>query len=139
MLKETIMKKITELNLLIIIVTTLTLTGCDPGHNGKSFIRNESSYTLQLKFKNDLKDTLILIQPNTFVDFYKFGGLGSGRDYDCCPCEFATISLQPTDTSKIMTKNITDQNNWTMTNPNKRRNSNKEIDCEFTVSQSDIH
>jgi hypothetical protein len=121
-----------------IFTTLLFLVGCDPGHIGKAFISNDSSYTLELKYQTHTKDTSIVIQPNSRTDVFHFGGLGSGRDYDCCVYEFTTISLQPIDTSKNMTKTITECNNWTMTNPNKRRFSNKEINCEFLVTQSDI-
>jgi hypothetical protein len=112
--------------------------GCDPGHVGKTFIRNESSQTLHFKYKTYNKDTVIVIPAHSFVDVFHFGGIGSGKYYDCCACEFLEVSLQPADTTLTMTKNIMDQNSWKMTNPNKRRFSHKEIDCEFVVAQSDI-
>lgn len=67
-----------------------------------------------------------------------FGGLGEGRAYDCCPCEFIEASLQPIDTSKTINKNFTERNNWLMENKNKRRYSNKDIRCVFEVKDSDI-
>lgn len=112
--------------------------GCDPGHVGKTFIRNESSQTLQLKYKTYNKDTAITILANSVVDVFHFGGLGAGKDYDCCACEFIELSLQPVDTSLTMTKNISDQSAWDVTNPNQKRFSNKEIKCEFKVTASDI-
>jgi len=125
---------------LALLIGLSILSSCDPAHNGNSYINNQSTFELRLDFKSysPLHDTTILIQPNTTLNFFKLGGLGAGKDYDCCPCDFETITLQPTDTSKSMIKNINDQNNWILTNPNKRKYSNKEIDCEFVVTQSDI-
>jgi hypothetical protein len=117
---------------------TIVFNSCDPAHNGTSYIRNESSYALLLKFNNYDRDSTLLIQPHSLVDFYNLGGLGAGKGYNCCPCDFKTISLQPTDTTKRMIKNITDSDQWILTNPNRNRFQNKEIECEFSVTQSDI-
>jgi hypothetical protein len=46
--------------------------------------------------------------------------------------------FEPMDTTKTLTKSITNRNNWILTNPNKKRFSNKDIDCEFEVKESDI-
>lgn len=121
-----------------IFATLIILAGCDPGHFGKALIINDSSYTLALKYQTQVKDTSVVIQPNSQSDVFHFGGLGSGRDYVWCVYEFRTISLQPIDTSKYMIKTITDCNNWTTSNPNTRQLSNKEINCAFLVTQTDI-
>lgn len=127
----------------IIFTILLVWESCDPGHNGKSYIVNHSTYTLQLKLKSshnlsNSDDSIFLIPPNTSLEFFKFGGLGAGKDYECCTCEFDRLTLQPTDTSKSMTKIITEKTNWEISNPNKRNYNNKEIHCEFSVDQSDI-
>lgn len=116
----------------------LIFTSCDPGHIGNSYIHNQSSYELRLTYHSNSIDTSSLIQPDATVDFYQFGGIGAGVDFDCCPCEFETITLQPTDTSKHLLKAITNTANWTLTNENKKRFDNKSISCEFQVAQSDI-
>jgi len=131
-----------KLFLLVFFLTILSLISCDPEHYGKVFIRNESTSILEMKYKprygNLNKDTTINIQPNMLSEIFYFSGIGPGRDYDCCTYEFMEISLQPTDTSKTMTKDITDCKNWTVFNPNVKRNSSKEIEFEFKVTQSDI-
>ena len=128
----------TKFYFIYILGIILFLTSCDPAHNGKTFIRNESSFTLELKYKTHINDTLIIIPPFSLVDILHFGGIGAGRDYDCCACEWVEISLQPTNTSKSLTKSITDNKNWTITNPNKKRFSNEEIDCEFSILETDL-
>lgn len=138
MLKKTTMINNSGPIFTAIFVTLLFLVGCDPGHSGKVFISNNSSYTIALKYQTHTIDTSIVIQPNSRTDVFHFGGLGSGRDYEYCIYEFTTISLQPIDTSKYMTKTIADCNNWATINPNTRRFSNKEINCEFLVTPSDI-
>jgi hypothetical protein len=130
------MKK--SISFYLFLLAAFAFTGCDPGHLGKTFIRNESSQVLLFKYKTYSKDTTITIPAHSVVDVFHFGGLGAGKDYDCCACEFTEISLQPADTSLTIAKNIGDQGNWNVTNENKRRFSNKEITCEFKVAQSDI-
>ena len=124
---------------LIILIQGFLLISCDTSIHGKSSIRNESSYVLNLKYNAYSKDTSILIQPNSFTDFHIIGGLGEGYKFDCCPCEFSIISLLPTDTIKVLTKNISDKNNWILTNPNTKRFDYEEINCEFIVKESDIN
>jgi hypothetical protein len=142
MLKITIMIFTKKIFLLLFFLTVSTLISCDPEHYGKVFIHNETTSILEMKYKPRYgtfnKDTTINIQPNTLSEVFQFSGIGPSRDYDCCTDEFVEISLQPTDTSKTMTKDITDCKNWTVFNPNVKRNSSKEIEFEFIVTQSDI-
>lgn len=132
------MKSKNKLYFLIIAVTLIPLASCDPGHFGKMFIRNDSSYSIELTYSTQTKDTSIIIQPNSVVDVFHLGGLGPGEYYSCCACEFMTISLQPVDTSKELTKDITNTENWILTNPNQKKFINKEITCEFAVEPGDI-
>ena len=127
-----------KISLLTICLTSLILFGCDPGHFGKSIVRNETPYKLELKYTTHHEDTSFIIQPNTSVDVYKFAGIGAGKGYDCCPCDFTAITLQVADSSKTLIKSINDKNSWVILNPNKRYFSNKEIRCSFSVTQSDI-
>jgi hypothetical protein len=127
-----------KLNAAFFSIFLLSSFGCDPGHVGKSFINNRSLFPLSLQYKSYYNDTVLLIQPNSLVEIFSFGGLGSGRDYDCCPCEFPTITLRPTDTSKTLVKSIADKSAWTLNNPNRRRFSNKVITCEFIIGDTDI-
>lgn len=132
------MQSKSKLYFLTICILVLSLMSCDPGHFGKTLIRNESSYSLELKYTTHTNDKSIIIQPNSFVEVFHFGGLGSGRDYNCCSCEFEVISLQPVDTSMTMTKDITNEGNWILSDPNEKRFSNEEITCEFAVRSFDI-
>jgi hypothetical protein len=127
-----------RISLLTAWLVSLILFGCDPGHFGKSIVRNESPYKLELKYKTHYNDTSLIIQPNTSVDIYKFAGIGAGKGYDCCPCDFTTITLQVADTSKTLIKSINDRNSWVILNPNKRYFSSKAITCSFSITQSDI-
>lgn len=125
---------------LALLAGTLILSSCDPGHQGNAYLENRSAYELELKFSTygQQRDTTILIPANTKVDLYKFGGLGAGNNFDCCPCEFKSITLGPTDPAKSLIKNITASENWSLSNPNERRFQNKNISCAFIVTASDI-
>lgn len=111
---------------------------CDPGHFGKIVIQNETGYQLELKYTTNLKDTTINMQPKTSVNILNFGGLGAGQDYQCCICEFNEIAILPSDTTKTITKSISDAGNWKLINANEKRYSTKEIICEFVILESDI-
>jgi len=136
--KRKTMKLKSKRYFLTISIALLSLVSCDPGHFGKMFIRNDSSYSIELTYSTQTKDTSIIIQPNSVVDVFHLGGLGPGEYYSCCACEFMTISLQPVDTSKELTKDITNTENWILTNPNQKKFINKEITCEFAVEPGDI-
>lgn len=125
--------KLTEL-----IVLTILFCGCDPGHSGNTILNNQTSYTLELKYKTGRVDTIITIQPNNTIEIYHFGGLGEGRDYTCCPCEFKEISLTVKDSVKTITKLVTNTDNWILVNDNTKRYSSKEINCSFLLEQKDI-
>jgi len=127
-----------KISYLVLFTGILMLMSCDPGHSGNSYINTQSSYELRLNYNSHYSDTTMFIQPNSLVVFYRFGNIGAGNEYDCCPCEFQTITLQPTDTSKHLIKVITNTNNWIMINPNTKRFDNKDITCEFFITQSDI-
>ncbi|MFI5172312.1 MAG: hypothetical protein ACHQFW_07965 [Chitinophagales bacterium] len=127
-------------NFLIIPAVALMLgfAACDPGHSGTSLIVNNSTYPISIYFATNRLDTTILIPALTSSSIYSFGGLGSGKDYDCCPCEYLTITAVPEDPFKNLIKSIEDPDNWELENPNKREFSSKPIECIFTIEESDI-
>ncbi len=133
------MKQPITISVCIILIAILLLMSCDPGHSGNSYVRNESSYSLKLKYKTYQKnDTIIIIPPYTVLNILHFGGLGSGQDFDCCPCELPEISLSVSDSSKTIVKNIDEHKNWVLANPNHRRFENEEIICDFVIEDTDI-
>ncbi|MEO8769899.1 MAG: hypothetical protein ABI402_07435 [Ferruginibacter sp.] len=116
----------------------ICLAGCDPTFFGKTVINNETDVLLNVIYQTENKDSSLIIEPNSYTEIYHIGGLGSGKDYDCCNCEFLSITLKPTDTSKHLIKDISLSDNWNMTNENHHRFSSHEITCEFIVRPSDI-
>ena len=122
-----------------VLSAMLLLSACDRGHSGKAFIRNTSSFPLQLNFRAHSGNESLLVQPNTMVEILKFGGLGEAFKYDCCPCEYTEITLQPLDPAKHLAKEITVKDNWSISNPNTNWFTSKLITCEFTVNEGDIH
>lgn len=130
------MKTIFKLTKLIIFA--ILFCGCDPGYGGRTVLNNQTSYILELKYKTGPVDTSITVQPNNSVEVYHFGGMGAGRDYNCCPCEFREISLTVKDSSKTITKFITNTANWLMVNENTKKYSSKEINCSFVLEQKDV-
>jgi hypothetical protein len=111
---------------------------CDPGHRGNSILNNQTSYSLDLKYKAGRVDTSITIQPNSTIEIFHFGGLGEGRDFNCCPCVFEVITLAVKDSVKTITKLVTNTENWLLINDNRRRYSSEEISCSFLLEQKDV-
>jgi len=132
------MRTIYKISLIIVLGIILSLAACDPIYTGKTFVRNESSYILELQYEPYLEDSSIIILPYSYIEIFHFDGLGKGKDYDCCSCEFVKILLNPADTSKELTKNIENQSNWIKTNSNAKKFSGEEINCEFRITQEDI-
>lgn len=132
------MKPVSKLPILALFVAALLLTACDPGHSGETFVRNETAYPLRFHYVDHQHDTILAIPANSTVSVYNFGGIGAGSVYDCCPCEFLSVALQPDDSSKTVTKDIADAARWTLDNPNKSKFNNREIRCEFVVTTADI-
>ena len=129
-------KRITKFILHFLL--SLFLPGCDPNYFGKTFIKNESSFQLNLHYHTEFKDSMLIIQSNPFIKVYHFGGLGEGRGYDCCSCDFLLVTLKPTDSSKNLIKDTSVNNNWNITNTNRERSSSHEITCKFIVRPTDI-
>lgn len=121
-----------------LIVISILFYRCDPGHSGDTILHNQTAYSLNLSFKSGSTDTSMTIQPYSTTEIYRFGGLGSGSDYNCCPCEFKEITLVVADTSKSITKSVTDSANWLMLNPNEKRFSTEKIICNFLLEPKDI-
>gem|GEM_PF-3034673 len=128
-------------NILSIVFISLSIlsTSCDPGHGGIASIDNKTSDTLILKYQTRYADTTIIIPAREKIAVLRFGGLGEGRMYPGALVEFKNISLRPLDTTKLLTKEITNPDNWEMINENKRRFSSKDIECWFTILSTDIH
>ena len=128
--------KISKLTGLVIIV--ILFYSCDPGRSGKTILNNQTSFSLELRYNTWSTDTFMIIPPKSSMVIYHIGGLGEGRDYDCCPCAFKEISLTVKDSNKTISKFITETNNWLLINENTKRYSNKEINCSFLLEQKDI-
>lgn len=128
-------------NILSIIFISLSIlfTSCDPGHSGTASINNETSDTLILNFQTRYADTTIIIPAREKIAVLRFGGIGEGRMYPGAWVEFKNISLRPMDTTKLLTKEITNPDNWEMVNEINRRFSGKQIECWFTILSTDIH
>jgi len=132
--------------LLLTFFFWIMIEGCDPAYNGMSLIRNQTPYSLAVLFRMDtsigrslpgIMDATILIPPDTVIRFTYFGGLGNAKYFDCCVCEFDSIFISLVDTGKVITKNIADDANWKVFNPNKNFGG-KAIECEFVLKPSDI-
>jgi hypothetical protein len=122
------------------------LIGCDPAYSGKSSVKNNSSYPLELKYKiniaiweDSIVEKTILLPPDTMFAFTDFNGRGWAQYFKCCPCEFDSISIKPIDTTKLLTKDIVNEGNWQVFNPNKRGKYREEIECTFEITNADIH
>ena len=116
----------------------ILLVSCDPGHHGNASIDNQTNDTLILKYQTRYADTIINILPMQKIEVLRFGGIGEGKMYPGVLIEFKNISLRPSDTTKSLTKEITNIDNWEMINENKRRFSSKKIKCWFTILPTDI-
>ena len=101
---------------------------------------------MELKFKIDTAEmfsppsvTAVMLQipPDTTIVFANFEGRGNSKYFDCCTCEFDSIAINLIDSSKVITKSISSESNWETFNPNKSL-GNKEIECRFKITSSDI-
>ena len=135
MLNIRTMKNILSIGL---ISLSILITSCDPGHGGIASIDNKTKDTLILKYQTRYTDTTIIIPAMEKLAVLRFGGLGEARMYPGALVEFKEISLSPFDTTKLLTKEITNPDNWEMINENKIRFSNREIECWFTILSADI-
>ena len=124
--------------LIMVVFQSLFFVSCDPGHSGKAYIDNKTSETLILKYQTRYADTMIIIPPLQKIDVLRFGGIGEGRMYPGSLVEFRAISLTPSDTTRIIARDITNRDNWEMVNENRRRYSGKEIICWYTILPGDI-
>lgn len=129
-----------KISVSVALVLLTFLTSCDPGHSGNSQIHNNSSYALKLNFQKYYNggDSSLVIPANSKISFNTFGGLGAGRDFDCCVCESGIKLLEPTDTSKQLMKDVYDSVNWVLINHNKRKFDSHDISCILVINPSDI-
>jgi hypothetical protein len=81
---------------------------------------------------------MIIIPPMQKMEVLRFGGIGEGREYPGSLVEFKAIGLAASDTTKIISKDITSWGNWEMINENRRTYSGKEIKCWYTILPEDI-
>ncbi len=124
---------------ILISLTILCLTSCDPGISGDLKIYNDSSEQLAVKYKdNEVSDTVYAdIQPNDYIVVKVLNGLGNKKTFDCCPCRMKSIIVASTN-GKVK-KDPNNSENWSIPNKNKLKKYGKEpVKCEFHVTQADL-
>jgi hypothetical protein len=127
-----------RLPVLMIFLFAFVLVSCDPVYFGKTYIRNDSSTALSLQYNSSLGDTTIVIPAHSMVEIGQFSGMGSTSDFTCCPCEFEIYNLVPVNSSLSLSKDIANNNQWAISNQKAKGHSQKVINCQFTISPSDI-
>ena len=124
----------------ISVVILLTfMTSCDPGKNGNLKIINDSDSTLTvITFDYGHTDsTTFIVEPNTDKTIKIMNGIGNQKTFDCCPCEFESLSVKSS-TGKIK-KDPKNKENWIIPNKSKQKKfGGEDLRCEFYVTQSDI-
>lgn len=122
-----------------IILVSLIVSSCDPGHSGVVMIKNSSNDTLKLKYvtthKSDTIESTLL--PRAEYQ-YSFSGLGKAKNYDCCPCEYNYLMLKPVNTNKAVTKDLKNKENWQLDKSEIKTFKKGDLRCYFVINQSDI-
>jgi hypothetical protein len=124
---------------LVILLSFLILTSCDPGLSGDLKIFNDTNQSLSVKYKdNQVSDTVYAdIQPNDYVVVKTLNGLGNKKTFDCCPCRMVSIIV--VSTNGQIKKDPNNSSNWSIPNKSKLRKYGKEpVKCEFHVTQEDL-
>jgi len=108
--KDKIFKLIILSNILIITISFLS--SCDPACRDLYFIENNSSYEIELNYRNYQNDTIIIIPSMQKQLFYEEFNIGITSDYgDNFLLYFDTISLKINDTI-LINKDYTKRTNW---------------------------
>ena len=117
------------------------LTSCEPGLSGDLKVSNETSQVLTIKYKKDNisnTDTISLdVQPINIEIIKLLSGLGSKKNFDCCPCEINIFYIKYS--LGHIKKDPTVIDNWTIPNKSKIKKFGKEpVKCEFHVTLADL-
>ena len=124
---------------ILISLTIICLTSCDPGLRGDLKIYNDTNQILSVKYKDHtVGDTLYKdIWPNENEIIFVLNGLGDKKQFDCCPCRLASIVVKSS--SGQIKKDPNNSDNWIIPNKNKLKRYGKEpVKCEFHVTQEDL-
>jgi hypothetical protein len=123
---------------MLFICSIIWMTSCDPGLHGDLKIYNETNEVLTAKYKDYYNDTTYKdIQPNSSETIKNLGGLGSNKNFDCCPCEMKAIFIKSS-TGQIK-KDPANSENWSIPNKGKlKKFGGQDVKCEFHVTQADL-
>lgn len=119
----------------------LTICSCDPKTYGSVIIDNSSTEKMRIVFTSNTPfiDSTIIINPNESRTLFEFDHWGHPKKYNCCPCEFKSITISPVDTNKRITKDIKEKSNWTIDKSHVKMWKYHHVDCHFELKQSDIN
>lgn len=118
----------------LLSVVTLILVSCDPIMNINYTIKNNTQQELKIKFNGVDSDSVVSVGVNESIVVRDFDKYGKTKYYDCCLCE---VNLNPingytSDSSKILMKNYTEENNWIL------KKKKRKVDCVFEVNDVDM-
>ncbi len=123
--------------LAFVFAIILSLFSCDPGLNGNLRIVNQTDTVLTVVTRDWKGNDTTVIEPGSNGVVSKLGGLGSNRDFDCCPC--LLDSIQVFRVNGPIRKDANNKDNWSVPNKSKlKKFGGEEVKCEFYVTPADL-
>lgn len=124
---------------IILFLSVMLLTKCDPGLEGDLKVFNETNQVLTaIYIPNGPNDTVFKdIQPGSEEIIKVLGGLGDRKKFNCCPCVLHSIVIRSS--AGNIKKDPSISANWDFPGKDKVHKKGRDpIKCEFHVIQSDL-
>lgn len=127
-----------HLTIFLLLLTVVNFIGCSKRANAQSYIVNNSSEQLSLEYVKNDKKTAVIIEANTTYLTHFFEGNGATTlSGQCCICEFDSIVIAPSDTTKQLIRSITSEEDWDKSSKDFGTKT-AEVYCRFIITDNDI-
>lgn len=120
--------------IIYLLLLAVLFLSCDPMMSISYTIKNNTQQELKIKFNGADSDSVLPVGINQSIVVRSFDKYGQTKYYDCCLCEviLSPINGYISDSSKVLTKNYTEENNWIL---NKKK---RKVECIFEVNDVDL-
>jgi hypothetical protein len=114
----------------------ISLSSCDPGMRLNIIVNNKTLENINLKIgmRSMYIDSIIPIKANQNIIIIDSDFRRKLKSYNCCPCEFFELHGYTSDSTKILTKDYKDKDNWIL-NKDKKNNT---AECIFEINEGDL-
>lgn len=116
-----------------ILLLSLFLVSCDPYTSGDSYFINSSDEIIELTYNHyAFEDTTVFVHPNDSVHLAWFKERGKPKDFNCCVCTIHSAAIEPSDSTKQITKSVDVNDNWMI------NRKGQLVECLFQIADTDI-